>query len=335
MDKLGWAIVGCGDIAQKAIAPILAEDRHSRLVAFYSHSLERAEQMQRNFGAALACDDLDAVLADERVDAVYVSSPVYRHCAETIAAAETGKHVLCEKPMALSVADCRKMIAAARAADVHLAVAYYRRFWPKTRLMKRMIQQGRIGRPLSARIRLSTRFDPAPDDPKRWRVRMDQGGGGALQDVGSHRLDLMCYLLGEPDQVAGMADTLTMDYEVPDTETLLCRLSSGVHLVCETCWNLPQQLDEFEVRGSEGKLIATPFDAGPVLVLDCYGETEQFDTPQPEGIRHQALIEDFTEAITEGRAPAFDGHDGMLVTAIISAAYRSWETGLWQSALPE
>ena len=87
-----------------------------------------------------------------------------------------------------------------------------------------------------------------------------------------------------------------------------------------------------EVRGSNGALVATPFD-GPKLVLDKYGEMEEFETPLPEGIRHQALIEDFSEAIDEGRTPGFDGYDGMLATAIIAGAYRSWESGEWEKAL--
>jgi len=329
---LKWGIIGCGDLANKAIAPAMAVDRHSKLVAFFSHNLKRAEELREKFGAEAAYDDLNALLGDERVEAVYLSSPVYRHCREAIAAAEAGKHVLCEKPMALRTEDCRRMIAAARSNDVHLGVAYFRRFWPKTRKMKELIRSGAIGKPLSARIRLGAYYDPGKDDAKYWRVRMGQGGGGALQDVGSHRLDVMCHLLGEPQRVAGMADTLTMNYEAPDTETLLCQFANGAHLVCETYWNVPEAVDEFEVRGSNGALVATPFD-GPKLVLDKYGETEEFETPLPEGIKHQALIEDFSEAIDEGRTPGFDGYDGMLATAIITSAYRSWASGKWEKAL--
>ncbi len=333
MATLKWGIVGCGDIANKSIAPALVADEHSKLVAFFSHSLERAEEMRDRFGVEAAYDDLDALLNDDRIEAVYLSSPVHRHCPEAVAAAEAGKHVLCEKPMALSADDCRRMIQAARSNGVHLAVAYFRRFWPKARRMKRLIRDGSIGRPVSARIRLGGLYDPSPQDPKHWRVRLAEGGGGALQDVGSHRLDLMCYLLGEPRRVAGMADTLTMDYEVADTETLICRFANGAHLVCETYWNLPRPLDEFEIRGSEGSLMATPFDAGPVLLLDRYEKIEELEVPPPEGIRHQALIEDFSEAIAEGRAPGFDGHDGMFATAVIAAAYRSWQTGRWEDVL--
>ncbi len=333
MSGLKWGIVGCGSIAENVVAPAMVADEHSVVVAFYSHDLKRAEQMRDGFGAQAAYDDLGALLSDERIEAVYVASPSYRHCEEAVAAAEAGKHVLCEKPMALSTSDCRRMIAAARRNDVHLAVAYQRRFWPKAVKMKELIRDGAIGRPVSARVRVGRYSDPAPEDPRHWRVEPAKSGGGSLQDTGSHRLDVMCYLLGEPQLVAGMASTLTMEYEVPDTETLICQFANGTQLVCEASWNVDLLLYEFEVRGSEGTLMGTPFDAGAKLVLDRYGETEEFDTPGPEGNRHQALIEGFSEAITEGYAPAFDGHDGMLATGIIAAAYRSWETGRWERAL--
>lgn len=333
MPRLKWGIIGCGAIAENAVAPAMVADEHSTIVAFCSHSLKRAEQMRHQFDAQAAYDRLGALLSDERIDAVYVASPSHRHCEETVAAAEAGKHVLCEKPMALSTSDCRRMIAAANGNDVHLAVAYPRRFWPKAVKMKELIRAGAIGKPVSARVRVGRYYNPAPEDPKYWRVEMARSGGGSLQDVGSHRLDVMCYLLGEPELVAGMASTLTMEYEVPDTETLICRFANGTQLVCEASWNVDLLLDEFEVRGSAGTLIGTPFDAGPTLLLDRYGEIEEFDTPAPEGNRHRALIEGFSEAITEGYAPAFDGYDGMLATAIIAAAYRSWETGRWEQAL--
>ncbi|HCU35921.1 MAG TPA: hypothetical protein DGT21_10850 [Armatimonadetes bacterium] len=329
MAPLRWGIVGCGDIAHKSVAPILAADRNSELVAFFSHSMQRAEYMRETFGATQACDSLEALLGNERIEAVYIASPVHRHCPETLAALAAGKHVICEKPMALSAAECARMVDAAVEHDVHLRVAYYRRFWPKSRMMKRLISEGAIGRPLSARIRLASRFDPERDDPKYWRVGLATGGGGALQDVGSHRIDIMCFLLGRPRRVVGAAATLSMSYEAPDTETLICEFDSGVQMVCETCWNIPQAVDEFEVRGTDGTLLATPFD-GPSLVLDRYTEREVFDTPSPPTLRHQGMLEDFSEAVSEGRAPGFSALDGLLTTAIIDAAYRSNASGRWE-----
>lgn len=329
MATVKWGIVGCGDITNKAVAPVMKDDVHSSIHAFCSHSVERAEQMREEFDANAAYDNYTEMLEDDRVEAVYVASPVDRHCEETVRACERGLHVLCEKPMALTIEECKRMIQAAKTGDVHLEIAYFRRFWDKTQKMKQLLFEGAIGRPISARLRVGRRYDPDEDDYKHWRVEPERSGGGSMQDVGSHRLDVMCYLLGTPVRAAGLFDTLVMDYEAPDTETLIGQFEDGTHLVVEANWVTGRAYDEFEVRGSEGALIATPFD-GDTLILDRYDSTEEFHVPEPEGIRHQPLIEEFTDAVSEGRTPAYDGYDGMLTTAIIDAAKRSRTSGEWQ-----
>ncbi len=335
MDRLRWAILGCGHEVHTSVAPALLQDKHSRLVAFCAPKLAWAEQMRDQFGAIMACDRLEMVLSDDRVDAVYVASSVHQHCVHTIAAVEAGKHVVCQAPMAMGIDECRQMIAAAHAADVYLSVAYHRRFWPKARLMKQLIRQGRIGRPLSGRIRVSTDAEACHDKPGYTCAEPGtvQGAGVLCHDISSYRLDLMCYLLGVPDLVTSVADRVTTGEETVDIRTLLCRLHSAVHLVCEACRNGSQQSDEFEICGTEGTLTATPFDVGSVLVLDRHGDIERFHTPHPDGPEHLALIQDFTEAVTEGRPPAFDGRDGMLATAICDAACRSWSSRRWEAAL--
>ncbi|MFO7946961.1 MAG: Gfo/Idh/MocA family oxidoreductase [Armatimonadota bacterium] len=328
MATVKWGIVGCGDIAQKAVAPVMTQDVHSTITAFCSHDLQRARELADMFGADAAYDNYEQMLADDRVEAIYVASPVHRHCTETVQACRAQKHVLCEKPMALTTDECRQMIEAAHEGDVHLEIAYCRRFWSKTQKMKELISDGAIGRPLSARLRVGRLYNPAPDDYKHWRVEMDKAGGGSMQDVGSHRLDVMCYLLGAPVRAAGLFDTFVMGYEVPDTETLMCQFEGGTHLVAEANWCIDRMYDEFEVRGSRGTLLATPFD-GPTLRLDTYDGIEEFEVPEPGGYRHRPLIEEFTDAVSEGRTPAYSGYDGMLTTAIIDSAMESCESDQW------
>ena len=318
--KTGWGIVGCGDIANKAVAPAINAQPDSELVALFSNTPERAEEMRVAHGAARAYSDLNEILADDEIDAIYVASPVHRHVAETVAAAEAGKHVLCEKPMTLDVAEAERMIAACDAAGVHLAVAYYRRFYPKTAEMKRMIEAGAIGKPILARVVIGGRVVLTEDNPKHWRTVSATGGGGALMDVGSHRLDVICHLLGEPESVCGFADNLDRpDMQVPDTESVLCRMSSGAHVHCTAYWGMPHSADQMEIWGTEGPLIATPFD-GPELTLVRGSEREVFDVPHAEN-RHYPLIEDFAQGLVEGRGPSFSGRDGLLTQRIIAGCY--------------
>ena len=303
------------DIAFKRVAPAIVEDTNSEMVAFFSNSLQRAREMCDRFGAPRAYDRLEDLLADEAVQAIYIASPQSRHHAETLAAAAAKKHVLCEKPLACDVKQCREMIDACRDNSVNLAAAYYRRWYPKARLMKQIIDDGRIGIPVRARILIGGRYDPTPNDWKYWRVQAD-AVGGAMMDVGSHRLDII-------------TGHLAMDYAVPDTETLLCRMENGVHLECAAQWNLPRGHDEMEIHGTAGSLVATPFDGDTLVLRSAEGE-ECFTGLAPEGNVHLPLIASFAQRTLAGMPPEFDGEDGMQASRIMDAAYRSEKSRAWE-----
>ncbi len=325
-----WAIVGCGDIANKRVAPAMVEDPNSELVALFSNTPERAEEMRERFGAQRAYSDLDTLLADTQIDAVYIASPHPRHLHETAACAAAGKHVLCEKPMAVTTDECEQMIAACDGAGVALAIAYYRRWYPKARAIKRLLEEGAIGAPIRARIRVGGRWNPAREDWKHWRVTA-QSGGGALMDVGSHRLDLICYWLGKPTRAAGLMSRLVMDFEVPDTETLVCEMDSGVHLTCECQWNMRLGSDEMEIHGTDGSIIATPFD-GPELVLRTVEGERAIETEPKDANVHLPLVASFASRVGACEPPEFDGVDGMQASRIIGAAIRSHAGGRREEA---
>ncbi|MBD3293558.1 MAG: hypothetical protein GF393_11585 [Armatimonadia bacterium] len=322
-----WAIVGCGDITNKAVAPALNEHPDAEIAAFFSNTPERAEQMRSTHNADRASSNLSDVVSGDDVDAVYVASPVHRHAAETIAAIRAGKHVICEKPMALAVEAGERMIEAAEKADVRLAVAYYRRFFPKSRKIRTLLDDGAIGKPIVCEITICSRPDITPENPKYWRLIPEEGGGGALMDVGSHRLDLACYFLGHPEEVTGYADTLDRadDMAVADTECLLARMASGAHVHCTASWATSSRADDLIIRGTEGTIVARPYDRAPLVLLRG-GEEEQFDLP-PADNWHYPLIDDFTRALLGGREPEFSGRDGLQASRMMEGCYRSSETG--------
>ena len=142
---LGWGVLGCGDITDKRGAPAIVAQADSRLVTFHSRTAALAEDFARRHGAPRWTTDRAELLADPEVTAVYVATEHHRHCEDVLAAAEAGKHVLCEKPMANSVAECRRMIDACRASGVALQVAYYRRYYPRMVRMRELLQAGAIG----------------------------------------------------------------------------------------------------------------------------------------------------------------------------------------------
>lgn len=333
MSTLGWAVLGCGDITEKRGAPALAAHEACRLVSFQSRTAARAEEFARRFGADRWSTDRDQVLADPAVQAVYVATEHDRHCADVVACAEAGKHVLCEKPLANSVADCQRMIAACRQAGVALQVAYYRRYYPKLIRMKELLDAGAIGDPATAHIHLVSRLDRERIGPANWRLNAAVSGGGQLVDTGSHRLDLLCWLLGEPDRVAAFAECREMPIEAPDMETLLIRMARGAHAVTRHGFRTNSP-DELSIAGTEGTLDATPVD-GPILRLRADARAgssprsrheEEFDLPKHDNV-HFPLFDDFTRRILAGEPPRYTGEDGMQASRIIEAAYESARTG--------
>jgi predicted dehydrogenase len=323
--RIGWGIIGCGDIANKRVAPAIKEQADSDLVAFFSHTRSRAEEFANRHGGRRAYDSLDALLADPEIQAVYVASPQGRHCRETVAGAEAGRHVLCEKPMAMDVEECRRMIDACRTNGVCLSVAYYRRFSPKARKVKALLEEGAIGQVVQGSISMLGRWNLGRDDPKYWRVTKGMSSGGALADTGSHRLDLLCYFLGEPESAAGFADRLALDFEAPDVETLVVRMKCGAHVVSRHALCTPTGQDDFELFGTKGALLASPWD-GDELTVAVGRQRETLRLPKHPNA-HFPLIDDFAGRLSRGERPEFDGTDGMQATRIIDGCYESARTG--------
>jgi len=321
---LGWGIIGCGDITEKRAAPAILAESGSELIAFQSRTPGRAAAFAERFGATRGYHQRSDLLADTAVDLVYVATEHHRHCEDTVAAAEAGKHVLVEKPMALDLESCRRMQAACRANGVWLAVAYYRRFYPKAAQMKKWLDAGAIGEPVTASIHLSSRLNPGRRRPDNWRLDASRSGGGSLADAGIHRIDLICHLLGRADRVAAFVECQEMPIEAPDAETLLIRMRNGCHVVSRHGFRTRSE-DEFTIVGTEGTLIATPMD-GPGLRLIRDGEAETLSLPRAENV-HAPLIADFAAGVRSGRGPTYDGEAGALANEILEAAYESARTG--------
>jgi predicted dehydrogenase len=224
-----WGLLGCGDIVRKRVAQAILDDPRSRLLAACRRDPDQLRDVCRIFGIERAYLRDAELLADPEVDAVYIATPVRLHLPQTLAAAAAGKHVLVEKPMARNVAECDQMIDACRAAGVGLGVAYYRRFYPIVARMKELLTSGEIGRPLAISAVTSTTFAFGPSDAGYWRVVPAEGGGGALMDIGSHRLNLFLDLFGEVTDVQARIDTLLGPYEAEDAATLSLRFRNGAH----------------------------------------------------------------------------------------------------------
>jgi predicted dehydrogenase len=284
---LRWLVAGIGDISTKRVLPAILAEPRSQLAGIVTRSPVKAERY-----AVPAWSDFDAALSQCAADAVYIATPVFLHAPQTIAALRAGKHVLCEKPMALHYAEALTMQQAAEETGRALGVAYYRRMYPKVARAKELMDAGAIGRPVFAEATCHDWFYPA-DGFRAWLVDPARAGGGVLYDVGSHRIDLMNYLFGQPMRVSGQLSTLVQPIQVEDNATVMIEHATGVRSLVDVRWHSRVARDEFRIRGTEGELDLTPLN-GPELLYP--GGVEQ--VPAPDNL-HYPCVENFVSAVLD------------------------------------
>jgi predicted dehydrogenase len=200
---LKWGLIGAGDIARRRVAPALRDSPACDLVAVSRAHAELADAFAKAFGVRRWYPRWQELLADEEIESIYIATPVRFHAEQTVAAANAGKHVLCEKPMAMNADECDRMIAACRANGVTLGVAYYRHFYPAVARMKAIVSSGEIGQPVVAQMNAFEWFDPEPNHPRAWLLNRAMSGGGPMIDFGCHRLEVLIHLFGKVQGTAG------------------------------------------------------------------------------------------------------------------------------------
>jgi 1,5-anhydro-D-fructose reductase (1,5-anhydro-D-mannitol-forming) len=298
---VSWLVVGIGDITRKRVLPAILAEPRSRLAGIVTRDPVKAEP----YGVK-SWSDLTAALAESDATAVYVATPVFLHAAQTIEALRAGRHVLCEKPMALNYSEALAMQRASEETRNTLGIAYYRRMYPKVDRARELIEAGAIGRPVFAEATSHDWFNPL-GTARAWLADPKQSGGGPLRDIGSHRIDLMNYLFGKPIQATGNLSTLVQPLEVEDNATVTIEYEGGVRGVVDVRWHSRTVRDEFRVRGTDGEIDLSPLN-GPELTHP--GGKERIAAP---GNLHYPCVEDFVSAIVRGILPRSYG-EGALAT---------------------
>ena len=319
MKKLAWGLIGCGDIARKRIAPALRDLDDCDLVAVARARSELAESFAGEFGARKWFGAWPELLRDKEIDAVYLATPVHLHSEQAIAAAGAGKHVLCEKPLAMNFAECARMIAACRANKVKLGVAYYRHFYPVVERVKEVIQSGDIGEPVLAQINAFESFNPQTDHPRHWLLEKDRSGGGPMFDFGCHRIEVLTNILGPIKKVSAMTANVLFDREVEDTAIALFQFERGAGGVLSVTHAVREPQDTLEIFGSLGSIHVPVLNEGRMRITS--GEGERVETHPPDANLHAPLIRDFVDAVLSDREPAVNGESGLAIAQIEERIY--------------
>jgi predicted dehydrogenase len=347
-------LIGCGKVGQ-IHAAALGAIAEAELVGVCDVSAERAQALAQRYRAR-GCTDLDEMLCDSKVEAVIIGTPHPLHAAPAIRAAEAGVHVLVEKPLAATLADCDAMLAAAGRAGTLLGVISQRRFYEPVRRMKDAIDAGRLGRPALGVFTMYSWREPAYYQSDPWRGKWDTEGGGVLVNQSPHQLDLLRWFMGPIAEVSGYwANVNHPGVEVDDTAVAVLRFENGgLGAIVTSVAQKPGIYTKVHVHGTSGASVGVETDRGATFIAGMTTVAEpalndvwtipgeehllsefqaadrrRFTQIDPTTHYHSLQIQDFLHAVCEsrggrqGRPPLVTGEDGRAVVELFTAIYQS------------
>lgn len=303
---LHWLVIGVGDITSKRVIPAILAQPRSKLAGIVTRDPAKAKP----YGVP-AWTALEEALAAPSIDAVYVASPVFLHAPQTIASLRAGKHVLCEKPVAMNYTEACRMVDAARRSSRTLGIAYYRRMYRKVQRAKDLLAQGVIGQPVLAEINCQSWFQDV-DGTRSWLLDPVKSGAGPLYDIASHRIDILNFLFGRPVRACGQLSNVVHKSKVEDSATLLIEYENNVRGVVDVRWHCRVDRDEFRIIGTDGAMSLSPLSS-PTLLYPGGQE----DLPAHTNL-HYPCVENFVTAVLDG------GH-----------LYASGESSIWTDWVTE
>lgn len=315
-----WGIIGCGDVVRKRVAAAIQEQASSELVAACQRDKEKLDEFCRTRNVARAYSNPAELIKDDEIDAIYIATPPHLHARDACAAAHAKKHVLVEKPMAMKCAECDEMINAARANNVVLGVAYYRRFYPAIARLRDLLADGTLGDPLAISAVVSNGFGLGPDSTS-WRGEPNIAGGGALMDIGSHRIDLFVSLFGPAKRVEAMTSQTGASYQTENVASVLVEFERGVQATLQCFFETEKSLDQFRCVGTRGYVDIDNLNEGTLSVSTR--ERQWQESAPPASNYNAPLIDDFVAAIQTGKPPACDGVEGRETNRVMELAYQS------------
>ena len=326
---LGWGLIGASTIAREWMIPAIQSQPDSRAVAVAGSDPARAAAFAAETGVRRVHASVQDLLADPEVDVVYISTTNELHFPQAIAAARAGKHVLCEKPLALSVADARAMQAACLEAGVTLGTNHHLRNAITHRTMRRLIAEGRIGRPLAARVFHAVFLPP---HLQGWRIDRPEAGGGVILDITVHDADTLRFVLGDAEvrEVPALSASQGMGRAgLEDAVMGIMRFDNGVLAQFHDAFTIRHAGTGFEVLGEEGSILArdvmTQRPVGTVVLRRDASE-EIVELPEPNNLYERSVAK-FNAAVRGEGEPAATGEDGVKSLAVALAVRQSVNEG--------
>lgn len=338
--KIKWGVIGSGGIAKRRTIPEgISKANNAELSIVFDIDAQANAEVAKDFGARRAASIGEMLDAD--IEAVYIATPAHLHSDQVRASAKAGKHVLCEKPLGMTVAEAEEMIEVCKQIGVKLGCAFMMRFVAQHQYALRLIKEGKLGTPTYARAQLSCWYPPIEG---AWRQNPATGGGGALIDMGGHCIDLLEMFFGKVVRVSCFINNTVHDYQSEDSAAAMLFFENGALGSIDTFFCIPDNSSKnvLELYGSKGSIIAKgTIGQGSAGEMVAFLEQDGKDydarqarteaqriviTPEPVNT-YQAEIEEFSQAIIDDREPLISGELGLRSQKILTACYESARSG--------
>jgi predicted dehydrogenase len=317
-----WGVIGCGDVTEIKSGPGLQKATASALLAVMRRRGDLAADYARRHGVANWYDRADALIADPAVDAVYIATPPDTHAEYALKVAAAGKPAYVEKPMARNAVECDQMVDAFQRARLPLYVAYYRRRLPRFLTARDLMADGSLGRVTGVRYQYSA---PRHRDDAGWRVQAEISGGGHFIDIGSHALDLLDYLFGPLDDVAGVAGN--RGGNVPVEDTVAMSFLAGGKVPGVASWNFAsaERDDAFTITGTEGRLTFSLLGDEPLRLENPAG-LQTLSRPNPPHVQQPLIQSVVDDLLGHGECPS-TGETGRRTSRVMDAVLTEYYGG--------
>lgn len=339
-EKIKWGVIASGGIARRRTIPEgIMPAVNASMVSVYDIRSDTNSEVANEFGAH-AAENIQELL-DGDIDAVYVASPVNRHFEHVMACAEAKKHVLCEKPLGMTVEEAEQMIEKCENEGVLLGTGLMMRFLAQHVEARRLIREGKLGKPVYGRAQLSCWY---PHMEGAWRQDPLSGGGGSLVDMGSHCIDLLEMFMGRVKSLNCYISNNVQSYKPEDSAVVLLLFEDGAMATVDAFFCIPDNSSKnmLELYGSKGSILAKgTIGQGEEGEMIAYLEDQTKDynarqarsngdglviRPEPKNM-YRAEIEEFSSAVLEGREPVNSALVGLRNQQLLAACYESARTG--------
>lgn len=297
MENIKWGLIGCGNVVEKKSGPAFNTTPRSSIYAIMRRDIKKAEESAKKLGAKKWYNNVDELLADEQVNAIYIATPPGLHLEQAIKCCKSKKPTYIEKPFARNYKEALQITEMFETEEIPLYIAHYRRALPKFRKIKEILQSGKIGTIFEADFRLNRKYN-YEEIHNTWLYNTELSGGGKFYDIAPHSIDIMVYLLGNFIEVNGIATNNNKEYDVEDMVVMSFKTDTGVIGTANFNSLALDKKDKMIIYGTKGKIEFSMHGNDPIIITTNENE-EKIEIDNPKIIQEN-MIKDVVDSLITG-----------------------------------